>query len=216
MWLVKGTRLDIAYTVGQLSQHCNSPTVRHWNAVLRVLRYLKGTASHASKYDYRGPVGPKLQGYCDADYAGDTTDRHSVSGQIWYIAGGPVTWNSTKQRSVALSTTESEYMALSDASKQGQWIRSLLRELQRSQYLTDTLATPIFSDNQACIALSKDPVAHSRTKHIDIRYHYIRQLVTFNKATVAYLPTEDMIADILTKPLTVTVFRRCIQGIFKV
>ena len=226
MWLIKSTRPDIAYAVGQLSQHCNEPTVRHWNAVLRVLRYLKGTTGYRLQYGNRGPrfpigeesiglPGPGLQGYSDADYAGDTTNRHSVSGQLWTLAWGPITWNSTKQRSVALSTTESEYIALSDASKQGQWIRALLRELQRPQYLSSTLATPIFSDNQACIALSKDPVAHSRTKHIDVRYHYIRQLVTYGKATVTYLPTGDMIADMLTKPLPITAFRHCNYGLFK-
>jgi len=91
----------------------------------------------------------------------------------------------------------------------------LLKELQRPQYLLDTLGTSIFSDNQACIALAKDPVAHSRTKHIDVRYHYIRQLVTFNKATITYLPTADMIADILTKPLSAPAFKRCIQGLFR-
>jgi hypothetical protein len=213
MWLVKGTRPDIAYSVGQLSQHCNNPSVRHWNAVTRVFRYLKGTRNYALQYNSRKLVATKLQGYCDADYAGDIIDRHSVSGQLWCLVGGPITWNSTKQRSVALSTTESEYIALAEASKQGQWIRALLKELQRLQYLSDTLGTPIFSDNQACIALAKDPVAHSRTKHIDVRYHYIRQLVTFNKATVSYLSTVDMIADILTKPLAVTAFKRCSQAI---
>jgi len=224
MWMSKGTRPDIAYAVGQLSQHCNEPTVRHWNAVLRVLRYLKGTAGYSVQYGAdgpddeargpdraKGPDGHKLQGYSDADYAGDIVDRHSVTGHLYLLNGGPVTWNSTKQRCVATSTTESEYIALSDASKQGQWIRALLKELQRSQYLDDTLAVPIFSDNQGCIALARDPVAHSRTKHIDVRYHYIRQLVTYGKTTVEYIPTEEMVADILTKPLALTAFRRCIQ-----
>jgi hypothetical protein len=217
-WITKSSRPDIAYAVGQLSQHCIDPKIRHWNAVLRVLRYLKGTAGYRISYGPKGPnsgttgaVDWKLQGYSDADYAGDTTDRHSVSGQLWCLNRGPITWNSTKQRSVALSTTESEYIALSEACKQGQWLRALLRELQRPQYLNDTLATPIFSDNQACIALAKDPVAHSRTKHIDVRYHYIRQLITYGKATVAYLPTGGMIADMLTKPLPITAYRRCIK-----
>jgi len=175
MWLAKGSRPDIAYAIGRLSQHCNAPTIRHWNAVLRVIRYLKGTADYSLKYGIISPgKGPELQGYSDADYAGDIEDRHSISGQLWTLVGGPITWNSTKQRSIALLTTKSEYMALSDASKQGQWLQALLRELQRPQYLSPTLAAPIYSDNQACIALSQDPMAHSRTKHIDVRYHYIR------------------------------------------
>ena len=129
MWVTRGTRPDITYTTGQLSQHCHEPKIRHWNTVLRVLQYLKGTINYSIPYSSRGPIGPKLQGYCDVDYAGDILDRHSVSGNIWTLVGGPITWNSTKQRLVALSTTESEYMALSDCSKQGQWIRALLREL---------------------------------------------------------------------------------------
>jgi len=90
----------------------------------------------------------------------------------------------------------------------------LLRELQRTKYLSSTLSVPIFSDNQGCIALAKDPVAHSRTKHIDVRYHYIRELIAYQKATVEYVPTEAMKADMLTKPLSVTAFRRCIEGLF--
>jgi hypothetical protein len=96
-------------------------------------------------------------------------------------------------------------------SQQGQWIRTL--ELHRTDLLDESLATPIYSDNQGCIAIAKDPVGHRRTKHIDVRYHYIRQLITHGKATIAYLPTEDMVADILTKPLPLVVFKRCIQGL---
>jgi hypothetical protein len=222
MWLAKGSRPDIMYAVGQLSQHCNCPTIRHWNSALRVLRYLKGTEDYCVQYgpigpegagagDLKSPVSPKLQGYCDADYAGDTVDRRSVTGHLFTMNRGPVSWTSTKQRCVATSTTESEYIALSEACKQGQWLRALLRELQRTKLLGEGLAMPIYSDNQACIALAKDPVAHSRTKHIDVRYHYIRELVVGGKTTVDYCPTADMTADILTKPLSLQGFQRCRQ-----
>jgi hypothetical protein len=214
MWVAKGTRADIQYAVGQLSQHCNMPTIRHWNSVLRVLRYLKGTAEYSVLYGGKGATGsegpkrPGLQGYCDADYARDIVDRKSVTGHLFTLNGGPVTWTSTKQRCVATSTTESEYIALSEACKQGQWLRALLRELQRTTLLGEDLAVPIFSDNQACIALAKDPVAHSRTKHIDVRYHYIKELVTGGKVSVDYCPTEDMTIDVLTKPLALQAFQR--------
>lgn len=143
-------------------------------------------------------------------------DRHSVTGQLYLLNSGVITWGSTKQRCISTSTTEAEYIALSEASKQGQWIRGLLRELQRTQYLTNTLSVPIFSDNQACITLAKDPISHSRTKHIDVRYHYIRQLVAFGKAYIEYKPTGKMLADLLTKPLALTAFRRCIYGLLTV
>lgn len=155
----------------------------------------------------------KLQGFCDADYAGDTDDRASCSGGLWLLNSGAVVWASTKQRSIALSTGESEYIAAAEAAKTGQWLRGLLEEIQRTEYLGEHLSVPIFSDNTACITLAKDPVAHSRTKHIEVRYHYIRQLVAYGKTTLAYLPTEDMLADILTKPLPNTAFQRCIRGL---
>ena len=214
MWVAKGTRPDIMYAVGQLSQHCSSPTVRHWNSVLRVLRYLKGTIEYSIQYgpetkQPQGTMGPRLQGYCDADYAGDLVDRKSVTGHLFMLNKGPISWTSTKQRCVATSTTHSEYIALSEACKQGEWLRALLRELQRTELLGENLATSIFSDNQACIALAKDPVANSRTKHIDVRYHYIRELVVEGKTAIDYCPTVDMTADILTKPLTLQGFQRC-------
>jgi hypothetical protein len=190
-------------------------TVRHWNSVLKVLRYLKGTAEYSVLYGRKGIIGPEgpqglgLQGYCDADYAGDIVDRKSVTGHLFTINGGLVTWTSTKQRCVATSTTESEYIALSEAYKQGQWLRALLKELQRIKLLGQELTVPIFSDNQACIALAKDPVAHSRTKHIDVCYYYIKELVIGGKVTVDYCPTKDMTADILTKPLALQTFQRC-------
>jgi hypothetical protein len=198
--------------VNQLASYCNEPTIRHWNAVVRILRYLKGTIKYKLRLGHQGTYGLKLQGFCDADYAGDVDSRVSCSGGLFLLGGGPVVWISTKQRSIALSTGESEYISAAEAAKIGQWLRTLLQELQREAYPGNHLEVPIFSDNTACIALAKDPVAHARTKHIEVRYHYIRQLVSYGRTTLAYLQTKDMLADILTKPLPITAFRRCIEG----
>lgn len=211
-WVSRCSRYDITYIVNQLASYCSEPTIRHWNAVVRILRYLKGTIKYRLRLGHSGTYGLKLQGFCDADYAGDVDSRVSCSGGIWLLGGGPVVWISTKQRSIALSTGESEYISAAEAAKTGQWLRGLLREIQRETYLGDHLTVPVFSDNIACIALAKDPIAHSRTKHIEVRYHYIRQLVAYGKMTLTYLRTEDMLADILTKPLPITAFKRCIQG----
>lgn len=211
-WVARGTRWDIAYIVNQLASYCSEPTIRHWNAVVRVLRYLKGTPNYRLCLGESGKYGHKLQGFCDADYAGDTDSRNSCSGGLWLLGGGPIVWSSTRQRSIALSTAESEYIAAAEAAKTGQWLRALLREIGRPQYLGKHLEVPIYSDNAACIALAKDPVAHARTKHIEVRYHYIRQLVAYGKTSLGYLPTEEMLADILTKPLPITAFQRCIRG----
>jgi hypothetical protein len=209
LYIAKSTRFDVLYAVGQLSQHITAPTVRHWNQVLKVIRYLKGTEDLEVQYGPGGQQPQGLIGYCDADYAGDTVDRRSVTGHLFLINGGPVSWSSTKQRCVATSTTEAEYISLAEAAKQGQWLRALLRELQRSQLLGEGSTVHMLSDNQGCIALAKDPVAHNRTKHIDVRYHYIRDLIVGGRTTVDYCPTEDMTADILTKPLGLQAFKRC-------
>lgn len=214
LWVARGSRGDIQYAVSQLSQHCNAPTVHHWNAVLRVFKYLKGTANFKIQYKSGDPALLGLLGYCDADYGGDIEDRRSVSRHLFLLGRGPITWNSTKQRCVSMSTTEAEYIALSEACKQGQWIRALLKELQCTQFIQQSLATPILSDNQGYIALARDPIAHSRTKHIDIRYHYIRDLISFGKTSVDYIRTEDMKADMLTKPLPLATYNRCIEGLF--
>jgi len=95
------------------------------------------------------------------------------------------------------------------------WLRGLLRELQRGQYLGKSLQVKLFSDNTACIAMAKDPIAHAKTKHIEVRYHYIRQLVAYGKLSIEHIGTEEMLADILTKPLAITAFTRCISGFLR-
>jgi hypothetical protein len=225
-WLSVCSRPDVSYCCGMLAQHCNAPTVRNWNGVMHLMRYISGTKEHRIWFggygntsgmgvnrllqEKGGGVSPDLMGFCDADHAGDVTDRKSVSGHIFLLNRGPISWSSTKQRCVATSTAEAEYIALAEASKQSQWLRSLLIELDRASMIGPSHVARIFSDNQACIAIAGDPMAHRRTKHIDVRYHYIRQLIGARKARVSYLPTEDMLADVLTKPLPLPLLRRCI------
>jgi hypothetical protein len=209
-WLAVCTRPDVAYVWGQLSQSCATPTVRNWNGVLHAIRYVKGTRDLRLVFGgIGGDLSPQLHGYCDADYAGDHTDRHSVSGHLFILNKGLVSWSSAKQRCVATSTTEAEYIALCDAAKQSQWLRMLLLELQREALVGKDRAVQLFGDNQACLAIAEDPMAHKRTKHIDVRYHYTRQLIAFGKVRVAYVPTADMLADVLTKPLPLPAFKRC-------
>ncbi|KFY92869.1 hypothetical protein V500_04000 [Pseudogymnoascus sp. VKM F-4518 (FW-2643)] len=155
---------------GQLSQSCSRPTMQNWNGVLYVLRYVKKTRS--LRLSFRGIGGesrPYLQGYSNADYAGDYIDRHSVSGHIFMLNRGPISWTSSKQRCVATSTTEAEYIALCEASKQGQWLRTLLQEIGREKLLGGRgHRVQLFSDNQASLAIAADPMSHRRTKHIDV------------------------------------------------
>ena len=155
---------------------------------------MKGTVNFALKYD-KSDTGA-LIGFSDADWAGDQDDRRSTTGNVFLLSGGAVSWLSKKQATVALSTAEAEYIALSQAAQEGIWLKRLLSDLG-----VEAMSTLILEDNQGAIAIAKNPVNHSRTKHIDIRYHYIRECVQNGQIELQYCPTNDMKADIFTKPL---------------
>ena len=144
-----------------------------------------------------------VEGFCDADYA-NQQDRHSIAGYAYLFGRGAVSWSSKKQQIVALSTVEAEYVAQAHAAKEALWLRTFLAELQSEPECRIT----INSDNQGAIALSRDNKYHSRTKHIDVRYHFIREAVEDEKLLVQYIPTDENPADIFTKPLAKVKFRR--------
>lgn len=190
MYLAISTRPDISFAVNKLAQFTNDPKPKHWTAVKRVFRYLKGTKSHALTYGGNDPnlASEDLQIFCDADWA-DGEDRKSISGYVLIIAGGAVAWSSRKQSTVACSTPEAEYIATAHVAKQVLWHRTLLEELGFHVPSTST----IFSDNQGAIAISHNPEFHARTKHIDIAYHFVRDHV--QKGTLdtiyVYLPRDS-------------------------
>lgn len=194
LYAAMATRPDSAKAVSVVSRFNANPNITHLTAVKRILRYLKGTLNLGLKYQ-RTETGT-LVGYSDADWAGDQDDRRSTTGNIFLLAGGAVSWLSKKQATVALSTAEAEYIALSQATQEGVWLRRVLTELGM-----ETTATVILEDNQGAIAIAKNPVDHARTKHIDIRYHYIRECVQNGQIQLKYCCIENMKADILTKPL---------------
>lgn len=138
-----------------------------------------------------------LVGFCDADWAGDATDRRSTSGYVFMLGDGAISWNSKKQPTIALSTTEAEYMAISQSTREALWLRQLLSDVGLEQ----ERSTPLMCDNQGAIALVKNPTHHSRSKHIDIQHHFIREKVESNVIEMRYIPTERMVADVLTKAL---------------
>lgn len=195
LYLSTRTRPDISFAVGTLAKFSAHPTEQHWAAIKRVLRYLRGTVEMGLRYD-RGR-GSKLVGYSDADWAGDVEDRRSTSGYIFTIAGGPISWRSQKQQSVALSSTEAEYMALSSATQEAIWLRSLLISLG----IEMDEPTILHEDNLPSIGLAKNPQYHGRAKHIGIRYHFTREQVARRTIVLKYCASEDMIADFLTKAL---------------
>jgi hypothetical protein len=193
MYAALGTRPDIAYAVHHLARFAKNPGKPHWEAVKRVIRYLKGTKDW---FLVLGGEKQDLVGYTDADGMSNE-DRHAISGYVFQIDGSTVSWSAKRQDIVALSTTEAEYVATTHASKEAIWLRSLISEL----FGDIKHPTTLLSDNQSSIALTKDDQFHARTKHIDIRFHYIRWIVNDGKITLKYCPTEDMKADIFTKAL---------------
>jgi hypothetical protein len=193
------TRPDIMCAVGQLSQFFNNPSSKHLSAAKRVLRYLRGTPTLGITYR---PPPMRLQGYSDADWAGDVDTRRSTTGYVVMLNNGAVAWKSRRQPTVALSTMESEYMALTEATKELKWIRTFLAELDNSNAESSgNSSTDLFSDNQSAIALAKNPVSHARAKHIDIRHHFIREAIDDKIIWLQYIPTTEMTADSLTKAL---------------
>jgi len=194
MYAMLATRPDLAQTIQQISQFSQRPTKTHEKAAKQALRYLRGTVDEGITYN--GNLGMKLEFWSDANWGGEE-GRESVSGFVFTLAGGAVTYSSKKQGSVALSSTESEYMALLHALKEQIWLLRFLREIGYDISNQNI----IYCDNQSAIALAHNPEHHARTKHIDIQYHFVRNCVEDGTTRLEYCPTEDMVADGLTKAL---------------
>lgn len=194
MYLCVATRPDIQYAVGVASRYLEKPTDAHVNAVKRILKYIKGTIDYGIVFRSDGIEG--LAAYSDADYAGDGETRRSTSGVILMFNGGPVSWESTRQKSVALSTTESEYMAATVAVKELIWLKRLIESLVELKEKPE-----LNMDNQSAIRLVKNPEFHKRTKHIDVRYHFIRERYEEGLFNLSYVRTDEELGDILTKAL---------------
>ena len=211
LYLAITTRPDIAYYAMWLGQHNSKPTRAHFLAAKHVLRYLAGTASLALRLGSPSPLLPSTlsgfmqnMGCSDADWASDALDRKSISGYSFYFEGSLVSWSATKQKSIALSSTEAEYYAMSHAFKEALWLRVFLGVLR----FPVPRPFPILSDNQAACSLSNSPAVSARSKHIDIRHHFIRAHVQDGSFSTIWIPTADMPADIFTKPLPFSVFAR--------
>ena len=196
------TRPDILFGVGLVSRYMETPTTSHLKAAKRILRYIKGTIDFGLYYSTSNNF--KLVGYSDSDWAGDVDDRKSTTGFLFYMGETTFTWSSKKQPIVTLSTCEAEYVAANSCVRHAIWLRNLLDELHMPQ----EDATEIYVDNKSALALAKNPVFHDRSKHIDTRYHYIRECISRKEIQVKYAKSQDQVADILTKPLKQEDFER--------
>lgn len=202
MYLTVATRPDICYAVNLASRFMENPSEIHITSVKRILKYLKGTADYGITFKKQNNL--KFIGFSDADYAGDVDTRRSTSGYVFQLGESVISWCSERQKTVALSTTESEYVAATHAIKELVWLRQLLNELLPMQ-----LADPVFfMDNQSAIRLVKNPEFHKRTKHIDVKYHFIREKYEERLFILDYMPTENQVADVMTKSLAKQRFQR--------
>src|SRR6202040_1449295 len=195
MYASLGTHLDITYAVSHLSKFLEKPGMARWDASRCVFCYLKGTLD---LWLTCGEREENLTGWVDAD-GSQEEDRCAITGYAFLIDGGAVSWSSKQQELIVLSTTEGKYVA-AHAAKEALWLRSFINEVFGSTLEPTTL----FSDNKSAIALSRDHQYHARTKHIDIRYHFIRWIIEDGSIRLVFCPTEDMVADTLTKPLPST------------
>jgi hypothetical protein len=204
LYLSVCTRPDIAQAVGALSRFMSQPTMQHWLAAKGVLRYLRGTIYTGIIY---GRVAAPLVGYCDADFAGDLDTRRSTTGYVFMLNGGAISWSSRRQPTVAVSTAEAEYMAAAHAIKEALWLRKLFTDLR-----VPVSAIDLRSDNQAAIALLKNPIASNRSKHIDVLHHFARERVIRGEVSISYCSTQQQLADCLTKPVGEAKFLVCLAG----
>ena len=220
LWLVAGTRPDIAFAVQSCARFCANPGMKHWKAVLRILRYLHRTINFGLVYrssmytttdskiynscntiTFTNSDDTNLQtsvtGYSDSDWGRDPDTRRSISGYLMFMNGCLIGWCCKRQTSVALSSMEAEYMALCLATQEAVWLIELMHNLNFMR----TNPITIFEDNQATIEFSNHNLHHAKSKHIQQRYHYTRESVKRGHITLAYVPTSENPADIMTKPL---------------
>ena len=207
LYLAVGTRPDISYAVGVVTRYMSNPSNAHVTAVKRIFRYLASTPTLGLTYSRDSDLSVKA--YCDADYANCVDDRKSVGAYIFTFGGSAISWSSKKQTCVATSTTDAEYMSLSQAAREALWIQKLFLDLKiKCGDLT------IYCDNSGAVALSSNPMIHQRTKHIDVIHHFVREKVLSKQLNVERIPSNQQLADLLTKALPQGQFQELVKSLF--
>ncbi|KAI4357436.1 hypothetical protein L6164_001384 [Bauhinia variegata] len=204
MYAMVCTRPDIAHAVGVVSRFLSNPGREHWNAVKWIMRYLRGSSSLKLCFGIGELV---LHGYTDSDLAGDVDTRKSTSGYLVTFAGGAVAWQSKLQKCVALSTTEAEFIATTEACKELLWMKKFICELGFTQKMYI-----LYCDSQSAIYLCKNPTFHGRSKHINVKYHWIRDVLDSRSLELVKIHTNDNCSDMLTKILPRGKFEACCVG----
>ncbi|HEV7735995.1 MAG TPA: reverse transcriptase domain-containing protein, partial [Chlamydiales bacterium] len=195
MYAMLGSRPDICFAITKLSQFGSNPTEEHLHAAQRALRYLNATVDF--KLVYGTVNSTDIEGYSDSDWASDVNNRISTTGYVYALNGGAIAWASRKQRTVALSSTEAEYMALTETCKHAKWMLNLCNQLS----FDVDLPVEIRCDSKGAKDITENPVFHKRTKHIDIQHHFIPQQVEEGVISIYQVPSAENLADLFTKPL---------------
>lgn len=208
------TRPDICYAINILSQFQSNPGIVHWNILLKLLGYVMCTQNYKLNISKVDDLNIKC--YSDADFAANRDDRISMGGLILFVGEAPVLWRTFKQNCVSLSTLESEYVSLTEAVKELVWVIRIFKEFNKVKVLNINFDAHLYCDNQAAINFSKSTIENHRTKHIDVKFHFIRGLVLENLFSLEYVNTKLNLADIFTKPLPKVGLKGVVQKIFKV
>ncbi|XP_060959182.1 secreted RxLR effector protein 161-like [Cannabis sativa] len=206
MYVMVCTRPDLAYSLSIVSRFIGDPGQEHWSALKWILRYVKGSLDIGLTFGNKSNSQEELTGFVDSDYAGSIDTRKSLTGYAFTVLGGCVSWKSNLQKVVALSSTEVEYMAATKAVKEAIWLKGLTKELG---FNTDDVT--VYCDNQSALHLMKNPMFHERSKHIDIKLHFIRYVVARKEVTMKKINTAHNPADMLTKCVTQAKFRHCLN-----
>ena len=208
MYAMLCTRPDICFAVGMVSRYQSNPGQEHWSAVKTILKYLRRTKEYMLIYKASDllPLG-----YTDSDFQSDKDKRKSTSGCVFTLGGGAVIWRSVKQKCIADSTMEAEYVAASEAAKEAVWFRNFLMDLDVVPNLPQSIT--IYCDNTGAVANTKEPRAHKAAKHIERKYHLIRGIVKRGDVIVVAIASEDNRADPFTKSLPAKAFEQHVEAI---
>ena len=209
MYAMMCTRPDICYVVRLVSRYQSNPGQKHWMIVKRILRYLKGTSNYM--LCYKGKKDLRLIGFFDADWGGDVDQSKSTSGCAFLLNDSAILWRSKKQSCIALSTMEAEYVACSLVTQDVVWLKKFLYHLKIIKSASNPVT--IYCDNTTAIVVAKDPKYHGKTKHIKMRYHYIREAIVEQDVILKHISTNSMVADPLTKPIARDAFVRNVRSI---
>ena len=202
------THADTCYVVGLASRFQSNLGIKHWTTMKRILRYLKGTTDYVLFYQGRDFV---LIGYADADWTGDLDQRKSTSGYVFLLNDCSISWGIKKQSCIALSTMEAEYVTCTSTIQEAVWLRRFLQDIGVVK-TTFELVT-LYCDNMAALAYAKDLKYHGKTKHVQISYHFIRDMVTQNEVVLKHILTNEMVTNPFTKPIARDAFVRHVRSL---